>query len=143
MSPGPNNGKRRRARDLSQESHASLSHIAYVGPVSEASKDEPREPSTLTAGDAERLNLRARLTTVFGWIAGGSLGLLVNYALFLAYGEGYPVTPTTFVLFLGGAFGGMSLADKLGPRGFTPLGIAAVVLLVAFAWVVLAGFLSY
>ena len=112
--------------------------------MSEASKDEPQTPATQAVGDdSAKLALRARLTTVFGWIAGGSLGLLVNYAFFLAYGEGYPVTPTTFVLFLGGAFGGMSLADKLGPRGFTPLGNAAGVLLVAFAWVVLAGLMSY
>lgn len=110
--------------------------------MSDVSQDEPQKPVTEVVADDAKLALRARLTTVFGWIAGGSLGLLINYALFLAYGEGYPVTPTTFVLFLGGAFGGMSLADKLGPRGFTPLGIAAGVLLVAFAWVVIAGLMS-
>jgi peptidoglycan/LPS O-acetylase OafA/YrhL len=94
-------------------------------------------PPTDTSGE-----LKARMTTVFGWVAGGSLGLLVNYGLFLSYGEGYPTTPTTFVTFLAGAFAGMHLADRLGPRGFRPLGIAAGVLLVAFAWIVVAGLMS-
>lgn len=87
-------------------------------------------------------DLKRRMTTVFGWVAGGSLGLLVNYGLFLAVGEGYPTTPTTFVTFLAGAFGGMALSDRLGVRGFRPLGIAAGVLLVAFAGLVIAGLLS-
>lgn len=99
------------------------------------STSAPEAPSALTAH-------RARLTTIFGWIAGGSLGLLVNYGLFLGFGDAYPVAPTTFVTFLAGAFGGMGLADRLGDRGFRPLGIAAGVLLAAFAWVVAAGLLS-
>jgi peptidoglycan/LPS O-acetylase OafA/YrhL len=85
---------------------------------------------------------RRRLTTVFGWVAGGSLGLLLNYLLFLAIGDGYPTVPTTFVLFLAGAFGGMSLADRLGPRGFKPLGIAAGILLALFVALVLAVLMS-
>ncbi|MEZ4336034.1 MAG: hypothetical protein R3B82_05355 [Sandaracinaceae bacterium] len=80
---------------------------------------------------------RARLTTVFGWIAGGTLGVLANWGLYVAIGAAYPVTWTTFVLFLGGAFGGMFLADKLGDRGFRPLGIAAGVLFAAFVGVIL------
>lgn len=82
---------------------------------------------------------RRRVTTAFGWIAGGSLGLLLNYAFFLAIGpEGYPTVVTTFVLFLAGAFGGMSLADRLGPRGFRPLGIAAGVFFSLFLALVIA-----
>lgn len=79
---------------------------------------------------------RQRLATVFGWLAGGALGLLINYGLFLAVGEGYPTTWTTFALFLVGAFAGMWAADRLGPKGFTPLGIAAGVLFALFAAVV-------
>lgn len=85
---------------------------------------------------------RQRLTTAFGWIAGGALGLLVNYALFLAIGEGYPTVPTTFVTFIAGAFGGMTLADRMGPKGFRPLGIAAGVLLALFIGLVVAVLMS-
>ena len=91
------------------------------------------------AGIEER---RRRLTTAFGWIAGGSLGLLVNYAAFLGVGEGYPVVPTTFVTFVLGAFGGMAIADRLGARGFRPLGIAAGVLLALFLALVVAVLMS-
>jgi hypothetical protein len=72
---------------------------------------------------------KKRMTTAFGWIAGGSLGLLANYPMYIALGESYPKGPTAFVAFVAGAFGGMALADRLGPRGFRPLGIAAGVLL--------------
>jgi hypothetical protein len=83
-----------------------------------------------------------RMTTVFGWIAGGSLGLLANYPLYLAFGESYPKGPTTFVAFLLGAFGGMAVADRLGARGFKPLGIAAGVLLALFMALVVAVLMS-
>jgi len=76
--------------------------------------------------------------TVFGWIAGGSLGLIVNYLAFLAWGAGYPIVPTTFALFVVGCFGGMWLADRLGERAFRTLGIAAGVLL-AMALTLVAG----
>lgn len=85
---------------------------------------------------------RERWTTAFGWIAGGALGLVLNYGLSRAFGEGYPVTVTTFVAFLAGAFGGMAAADRWGARGFKPLGIAAGVLLALFAVVVLAVLIS-
>lgn len=94
---------------------------------------------TADAGTEDR---RKRLTTAFGWVAGGSLGLLVNYAVFLAVGEGYPTVPTTFVAFVAGAFAGMALADRLGARGFRPLGIAAGVLLALFLALVLAVLMS-
>lgn len=86
--------------------------------------------------------MRARLSTAFGWIAGGALGLLVNTAIYRTVGEGYPTTYTTFALFLVGAFGGMWVADRLGPRGFKPLGIAAGILLALFVTWVLASLLA-
>ncbi|MGE0786761.1 MAG: hypothetical protein AB7S26_13900 [Sandaracinaceae bacterium] len=80
---------------------------------------------------------RQRLTTVFGWLAGGSLGLLINYAILTLAGESYPTTYTTFGFFLVGAFGGMAIADRMGTRGFRPLGIAAGLLLAILATIVL------
>jgi len=74
---------------------------------------------------------RRRMGTVFGWVAGGSLGLLINYGLFLFLGEGYPVVPTTFALFVVGCFGVMFAADRLGERAFRVMGIAAGILLAA------------
>lgn len=94
------------------------------------------------AADDASADSRRRLTTAFGWIAGGSLGLLLNYALYYAIGESYPTVPTTFVTFLAGAFGGMHLADRLGARGFRPLGIAAGVLLAVFVVLVVAVLMS-
>jgi hypothetical protein len=82
------------------------------------------------------------MSTVFGWIAGGALGLLSNYALFLAAGERYPVVPTTFAAFVGGAFGGMALADRMGERGFRWLGVAAGIFLALFVLLVLAVLMS-
>lgn len=96
------------------------------------------------ASDTAIADRRRRLTTVFGWIAGGSLGLLFNYGIFLAVGPAYldVTVPTTFVAFLAGAFGGMHLADRLGDRGFKPLGIAAGILLALFLALVLAVLMS-
>lgn len=82
------------------------------------------------------------MATGFGWVAGGALGLLLNYGLLRMVGEAYPTTWTTFLLFLAGAFGGMSLADRLGPRGFKPLGIAAGVLLAVFLGLVLVSLIA-
>ena len=72
---------------------------------------------------------RRRLSTVFGWVAGASLGVLASYVAFLVWGPDYPATLATFVLFVAGAFGGMALGDRLGERGFRLLGIVAGVLL--------------
>ena len=85
---------------------------------------------------------KKRLATMFGWAAGGAVGLLLNYALLLVVGEAYPTTWTTFLLFIVGAFAGMAVGDRLGPRGFKPLGIAAGVLLALFVAVVLAVLIS-
>jgi peptidoglycan/LPS O-acetylase OafA/YrhL len=90
----------------------------------------------------ERADSKRRLTTVFGWVGGGSLGLLLNYGFFLVSPSDYPVVPTTFVAFVGGAFGGMALADRLGPRGFRPLGIVAGISLALMLVLVLAGAMS-
>lgn len=82
--------------------------------------------------------LRRRLVSAFGWTSGGALGLLLNYGLFLLVGDAYPTGPTTFVLFVAGAFAGLHLADRLGERGFRPLGILAGVLLTATVALVVA-----
>lgn len=81
---------------------------------------------------------RKRMATAFGWVAGGALGLLVSYALFLAVGSGYPTIVATFGLFVAGAFGGMWIADRLGARAFRPLGIAAGILFAVAVTVLLA-----
>lgn len=79
--------------------------------------------------DAEtQTRSRRRLQTVFGWVAGGSLGVLTSYGLYLLVGDAYPKEPAIVVLFALGAYAGMRLSDRLGPRGFRPLGIAAGVL---------------
>lgn len=102
--------------------------------------------SEIDSAQNDAASPRARLTTALGWIAGGSAGMLVNYLLFLAFadetGAGYPVVPTTFVLFVLGAFGGMAIADRGGERMFKPLGIAAGVLLAIFLALVAAVLMS-
>lgn len=91
----------------------------------------------------DRKAARERLTTAFGWIAGGALALLANFGVYRAIGdEGYPVTVTTFVAFLAGAFGGSWLADRLGTRAFKPLGVLAGLLLALILTLVLASFLG-
>jgi hypothetical protein len=94
------------------------------------------------AGTERAAQRRERLTTAFGWVAGGAAGLLVNYVIFRIVGAGYPTTITTFAFFLLGAFGGMALSDRLGPRAFTPLGIAAGVLLALFVSLFLTGLMA-
>src|SRR5688572_13791193 len=96
------------------------------------------EPQKSTPAASEPATFRRRMTTAFGWVAGVGLGVLVNYGIFTLVGEGYPRTPTTFVAVVAGAFGGMAIADRLGERGFRPLGIAAGVILALFAWLVVA-----
>lgn len=82
--------------------------------------------------DDTQTRSRRRIQTVFAWIAGGALGVLVSYGLFLLVGEAYPKEPGIVVLFALGAYGAMRLSDHLGPRGFKPLGIAAGVLATLF-----------
>lgn len=65
---------------------------------------------------------------MFGWVAGGALGVLVNTGLELFLASVWPEAVGIFVLFVAGAFGGMRLARKLGPRGFRLMGIAAGIL---------------
>jgi hypothetical protein len=106
-------------------------------------ESESASDAAATPGDVA---FRKRLSTVFGWVAGGSLGLLINYVLFLLVsdeaGQGYPTVPTTFVLFVAGAFGGMAVADRAGDRAFRPLGIAAGILLSLFLALVAAVLMS-
>lgn len=72
---------------------------------------------------------RSRWATVFGWIAGGLGGLLVNFGLEAVVGEWLPLPITTFVFFVAGAFAGMAVADRLGERGFRFLAISTGILL--------------
>lgn len=86
--------------------------------------------------------MRARLTTAFGWISGAALGLIANYGVYRIVGEGYPVTISTFIVFLLGAFGGASLADRLGPRALKPLALLSGILLAFFIMLVVGSFLG-
>lgn len=92
--------------------------------------------------DVASAERKRRLTTAFGWIAGVSSALLLNYAVFLAVGGGYPTVPTSFVAVVAGGFGGMAIADRLGERGFRPLGIAAGVLLAVVVVIVVGVLVS-
>ncbi len=71
---------------------------------------------------------KSRLQTIFAWVAGGALGVLASYALYLFIGDAYPKEPAVVVLFALGAYGGMLLSDRVGPRGFRAFGIAAGIL---------------
>lgn len=71
---------------------------------------------------------RQRVQTALAWTAGGAAGVLLSYALYLAVGEAYPKEPAAFALFALGAYGGMSVSDRLGPRAFRGIGLAAGVL---------------
>ena len=83
--------------------------------------------------DAEtQTRSRRRIQTVFAWIAGGALGMLVSYGLFMLVGEAYPKEPGIVVPCGLGYYGAMRLADHHGPRSFKPLGIAAGVLATLF-----------
>lgn len=83
---------------------------------------------------------RRRWAVVFGWIAGGAAGVLANTALEVLLGATWPEAIGIFVLFVLGAFGGMHLAKKLGPRGFRILGVASGVLVAATALVLFVTF---
>ena len=72
-----------------------------------------------------------RTGTVLGWLAGALALLLVNFFAYHAYGEGYPVEPTSFVAVVAGAFAGMAIADRLGARATKVLGLAVGFLLAA------------
>ncbi len=76
-----------------------------------------------------------RIARGLGWVAGGGLLLLVNFAVALAVSPqypNYPVQPTSFVLFAAGAFGGMWAADKLGNRALKVMGLTTGVVLALF-----------
>jgi hypothetical protein len=69
------------------------------------------------------------MRTAFGWVAGGSLGLLSSHAAFVVVGDRFPREPATFVLFAVGAYAGMAVSDRLGPKRFGVMGVAAGTLL--------------
>lgn len=104
-----------------------------------AARNLPKDAAQ--SDDASR-DLRRRLTTAAGWIAGVCAGVLINGLIYRMVGDGYPQTPTTFVAVIVGAFGGMALADKTKEAGLRPLGITAGVLLAIVLWFVVAMLLS-
>lgn len=78
-------------------------------------------PSSLEKAAPEKK--RSRLGTILGWLAGALALLLANFFAYQAYGDGYPVEPTSFVAVVVGAFGGMAVADRLGARAPKILGL--------------------
>ena len=80
--------------------------------------------------------------TVFGWVFGGSIGLLLNYVLLWRFPELVPVAMSTFVLFAGGAFAGMAIADKMPSSKAKILGFAAGIALSVFAFLVVWGWFT-
>ena len=70
-----------------------------------------------------------KVQTMLAGAAGGSLGFLINYGLYLVFGENYPKEPTTFALFAAGAFVGMAVSDSFGGRAFRAIAWSASVLL--------------
>lgn len=86
----------------------------------------------------EGASQRRKAAVAFGWLGGGSLGILLNYGLTLTVNGSWDVGVGSFVLFIVGAFAGMALADRLGERGFRALGVAAGILLAAALGVVLS-----
>ena len=76
------------------------------------------------------MSSRRRAGTVLGWIAGGAAGLLLNLLIFHLVDD-YPVQPTSFGLFILGAFAGMALADRLGDRAVKVMGLATGLVIAA------------
>lgn len=88
-----------------------------------------------------REELEQKWALGLGGVAGGALGLLVNFLAFQVIDDpSYPVTPTTFVLVVAGAFGGIHLAERLGTRGLRVMSVATgiVVALLVASWLLLA-----
>jgi len=85
---------------------------------------------------------RRRLTTIFGWLAGASLGVVINGSIFYLLDDDSWLMVSTFVFFVAGAFAGMAVADRFGARAFGPLGLSAgllVALALAMMFLVLGG----
>ena len=93
-----------------------------------------------TPETAAPVDTRARWGVLFGWVAGGAAGVLVNTALELLLGASWPEALGIFGLFVVGAFAGMRLAKTLGPRAFRILGISAGLLVAATALVLFVTF---
>jgi len=77
----------------------------------------PDETPSATSPADENETLKRRMTTVFGWVGGGSLGLLVKYGLFLAGREGHPPPPTPVRPFPAGSLDGMTPREPLQTAG--------------------------
>jgi hypothetical protein len=76
-----------------------------------------------------------RAATVLGWISGVMLALLLDYGGYVLWGERYPKGYTTFVLIALGAFFGMNVADRLGPRAVKVLSLTTGLLLATLLFV--------
>lgn len=79
-----------------------------------------------------------RAGTVLGWLGGAASGLVIDYGIAAAVGEGYPAGYSTFALLAIGAFVGMAVADKLGARAPRVLGPFAGVMVAVCATLFLA-----
>lgn len=78
-----------------------------------------------------------KLAVALGWLSGVFLGLLVDYGSYVAFGAGYPKGYTTFALVVAGAFLGMHVAERLGPRALKPMSLALGLLLATTLFVFL------
>mgnify|MGYP000952101158 CR=1 FL=1 len=111
---------------------------ASVPPVDEASPDTretasaspapaPAKPPVATARAVAQ-----KASTVLGWFAGASLGLMASVGLGAWLGSAYPMVIGNFAGVVLGAFGGMGLADRWGERSLKPLAfLTGVLMLVA------------
>ena len=82
-----------------------------------------------------------RTATALAWAGGGSAGLLCSYGLVYLLGDAYPSGVGTFILFAAGAFGAMTLADRLGPRALRTIGpISGILVAVALVLLVTIGY---
>ena len=89
---------------------------------------------------SEALKERGRWATALAWIAGGSFGLIVNFVIVSIFGDEH-VYVTTFVTFALGATLGTLVSDKLGPKYFRAMGMAAGVLVAIAATLLAAGWM--
>ncbi|MEM7447549.1 MAG: hypothetical protein AAF355_04845 [Myxococcota bacterium] len=86
-------------------------------------------------------DVRRQWCTVFGWVLGACLGLYLSFGFYLFFEiNRATATALTFAFLVGGAFGGMALADRLGNRGFPWLAASAgTALAIGFVFLAILG----